>query len=54
MVGNGGREHALAWKLSQSKKVEQVFVAPGGSTTQLFDIIQFCNCAAVLLTASCT
>lgn len=29
LVGNGGREHALAWKLSQSELCEQLFVAPG-------------------------
>ena len=29
VIGQGGREHALAWKLSQSKKSEIVFVAPG-------------------------
>lgn len=29
VVGGGGREHAIAWKLSQSTKVEKVFVAPG-------------------------
>ena len=29
VVGGGGREHALAWKLAQSKAVSQVFVAPG-------------------------
>jgi phosphoribosylamine--glycine ligase / phosphoribosylformylglycinamidine cyclo-ligase len=29
LVGNGGREHALAWKLSQSPSVEALFVAPG-------------------------
>ena len=29
VVGSGGREHALAWKLAQSPKVETVFVAPG-------------------------
>jgi len=29
LVGNGGREHALAWKLSQSPRVEAIFVAPG-------------------------
>ncbi|SGY79196.1 BQ5605_C008g05071 [Microbotryum silenes-dioicae] len=31
LVGNGGREHALAWKLEQSSKVEKIFVAPGKS-----------------------
>jgi len=34
VVGSGGREHALAWKLSQSTKVSKVFCAPGnGGTT---------------------
>lgn len=33
VVGNGGREHALAWKISQSPRVEQVFVAPGNAGT---------------------
>ncbi len=35
VVGGGGREHALAWKLAQSPRVERVFVAPGnGGTAQ--------------------
>ena len=29
VIGNGGREHCLAWKLAQSEHVENVFVAPG-------------------------
>ena len=33
VVGNGGREHALAWKLGQSPRVERVFVAPGNAGT---------------------
>ena len=33
VVGGGGREHALAWKLAQSPKVEKVFVAPGNGGT---------------------
>src|SRR6056300_572895 len=33
VVGNGGREHALAWKISQSPRVEKVFVAPGNAGT---------------------
>ncbi len=33
VVGNGGREHALAWKLLQSPKVERVFCAPGNGGT---------------------
>ncbi len=33
IVGNGGREHALAWKIAQSSRVDQVFVAPGNAGT---------------------
>ncbi len=33
VLGSGGREHALAWKLRQSPRVEQVFVAPGNAGT---------------------
>ncbi len=33
VIGSGGREHALAWKLSQSPHCEQVFVAPGNPGT---------------------
>lgn len=33
VVGSGGREHALAWKLAQSDKVRQVYVAPGNAGT---------------------
>ncbi|WP_196157025.1 phosphoribosylamine--glycine ligase [Reinekea sp. G2M2-21] len=34
IIGNGGREHALAWKVAQSQKVETVFVAPGNAGTK--------------------
>jgi len=33
VIGGGGREHALAWKLSQSPKVQAVYVAPGNGGT---------------------
>ena len=33
VIGGGGREHALAWKLAQSPRVVQVFVAPGNAGT---------------------
>ncbi|MBI2779255.1 MAG: phosphoribosylamine--glycine ligase [Gammaproteobacteria bacterium] len=33
IIGNGGREHALAWKVAQSASVEQVYVAPGNAGT---------------------
>jgi phosphoribosylamine--glycine ligase len=35
VVGSGGREHALAWKLAQSPKVQVVYVAPGNAGTAL-------------------
>ena len=34
VVGSGGREHALSWKLSQSSKVDTVYTAPGNGGTQ--------------------
>ncbi len=57
VIGSGGREHALAWRLSQSTTVEQTFVAPGNAGTALepgltnvvldvadFDaVVQFCQ-----------
>lgn len=35
IIGNGGREHALAWKAAQDTNVQQVFVAPGNAGTEL-------------------
>ena len=35
IIGNGGREHALAWKVAQSPRVQQVYVAPGNAGTAL-------------------
>ena len=35
IIGSGGREHALAWKVAQSARVDQVFVAPGNAGTAL-------------------
>ncbi|TDM09499.1 MAG: phosphoribosylamine--glycine ligase [Ideonella sp. MAG2] len=35
VIGNGGREHALAWKLAASEKVQHVYVAPGNGGTAL-------------------
>ena len=35
VIGGGGREHALAWKLAQSDKVQAVYVAPGNGGTAL-------------------
>ncbi|WP_315327065.1 phosphoribosylamine--glycine ligase [Prevotella pallens] len=34
LLGSGGREHALAWKIAQSKKCEKLFIAPGNAGTK--------------------
>ena len=34
MIGSGGREHALSWKLAQSDLVSEVCVSPGNAGTQ--------------------
>jgi phosphoribosylamine--glycine ligase len=45
VVGNGGREHAIAWKLLQSKQIEQVFCVPGNGGTASME-----NCQNLPLT----
>ena len=36
VIGNGGREHTIVWKLAQSPKIEKIYCAPGnGGTTAL-------------------
>jgi len=35
ILGSGGREHALAWKLSQSQKINRIFIGPGNAGTSL-------------------
>src|SRR5574344_194832 len=46
VIGNGGREHALAWKAAQSPLVEKVFVAPGNPGTQTENKITNVNISA--------
>jgi len=33
ILGSGGREHAIAWKLSQSRKIDRIFIGPGNAGT---------------------
>ena len=33
VIGSGGREHAIAWKITQNKQVSRVYVAPGNAGT---------------------
>jgi len=40
VIGSGGREHALAWKLAQSPKVQSVYVAPGNGGTALSEHLE--------------
>lgn len=43
ITGAGGREHAIAWKLAQNKKVEKIFVCPGNAGIETIDIAQNVN-----------
>ncbi|WGE32215.1 phosphoribosylamine--glycine ligase [Actinobacillus genomosp. 2] len=51
IIGNGGREHALAWKVRQSPLVKKVFVAPGNAGTALEEGIENVEISATDLTA---
>ena len=37
IIGSGGREHAIAWKLSQNEKVEKIYAAPGNAGIDLLE-----------------
>ena len=62
VIGSGGREHALAWKLASSPRVQKVYVAPGngGTATEVGvenvalsgtqDLIEFCRRESIQLT----
>ena len=43
IIGNGGREHALAWKISQSSLVKKIYVAPGNAGTELDSLVENIN-----------
>jgi phosphoribosylamine--glycine ligase len=40
IIGSGGREHALAWRVAQSEKVDTVYVAPGNAGTELEENVE--------------
>ena len=48
VIGGGGREHAFAWKLAQSPKVQMVYVAPGNGGTALDVRLQNINITDVV------
>ena len=62
VIGGGGREHALAWKLAQSPRVAKVFVAPGNAgtarepglanvrVTAIPDLVRFAKAEPIALT----
>ena len=47
IVGSGGREHAIAWKISQNPKVEKIFAAPGNAYNKVIK-----NCENINLKTS--
>jgi phosphoribosylamine--glycine ligase len=47
VIGSGGREHALAWKLSRSPRVTRVFVAPGNAGTALEEAVDNVDCTSI-------
>jgi len=47
VIGGGGREHALAWKLAQSSKVQTIYVAPGNGGTALDGRLENVNITGV-------
>ena len=46
VIGSGGREHALAWKLTHSPRVSKVYVAPGNAGTALEEGLENVNITA--------
>jgi phosphoribosylamine---glycine ligase len=47
VIGNGGREHAMAWRLAQGPKVQKVYVAPGNAGTALEEGVENIDITAI-------
>jgi phosphoribosylamine--glycine ligase len=47
VIGSGGREHALAWRLAQSPRVQKIYVAPGNAGTAREDGLENVNLTAI-------
>ena len=47
IVGAGGREHAIAWKLSQNEKVEKIFIAPGNACVEMLPNAESVNLGSI-------
>ncbi len=47
VIGNGGREHAMAWRLAQGAKVQKVYVAPGNAGTALEEGVENVGITAI-------
>jgi len=47
VVGSGGREHALAWRLAQSPRIQKVYVAPGNAGTAMEDGVENLDITAI-------
>lgn len=52
LLGSGGREHALAWKIAQSERVDKLFVAPGNAGTAQCSARKGCLCSNVAMKAT--
>ena len=37
IVGSGGREHAIAWKLSKNSKIKKIYIAPGNAGSEMLE-----------------
>ena len=50
VIGSGGREHTLAWKIAQSSRCDNIFIAPGNAGTESVgkNLIDYGNVSKIL------